>query len=213
LTGLAGAVVSTWDGGAGNWDLDTNWSPVGVPDNDGDTYDVLIDTDALTNSVVSLNMTATIDNLTIDSDDVLNILSSRSLTLVGGVGTGTIANSGLLSLNATVGYTYLRVSGGDVTLSGGGTVTLSNHSYNQELPTVAAAFAVRVSDGVVAEGTNHRSISSKGAHYYTIVARTCKPLFVRCPGTGAGKKFRRSLIGRFWRRTGSPRGRSADAYS
>jgi hypothetical protein len=46
---------------------------------------------------------------------------------------GTYTNSGTIAINGTVTYhyTYLQLSGGDVTLVGGGTVNLSNNSYNR----------------------------------------------------------------------------------
>ncbi len=101
-----------------------------MPTNGAMTWNVFIDGgDGGTNSVVSLDTPATINQLNLDADDILNILDNRQLTIVnnGQVGSGQINNSGLITINSAGNTTALRISGA-VSLSGGGTVSMSGGS-------------------------------------------------------------------------------------
>ncbi len=126
---LAPAVVSaTWLGGAGAWNVAANWDIGKVPNNNdgsGDTYSVFIDGGKAVNSSVNLNILTTVDNLTIDAGDSLTINDGQMLSING----SSIANAGSLVLNSTGAGASLRLFT-DVTLSGGGTVTLSNFNNN-----------------------------------------------------------------------------------
>jgi hypothetical protein len=85
-------VSDNWLGGNGNWSVGANWSG-GVPNNGtpvNTTYDVFIDNGNAKASAVTLDMTAGINNLTIDSDDSLAISNTRALTING----SSIANAG-----------------------------------------------------------------------------------------------------------------------
>jgi hypothetical protein len=127
LAGNAFAADSTWNGGTGNWNVSTNWSPSGVPN--GSSYNVFIDGgNTGINSFVNLNMSTTIGNLTVDTGDTLDIDNSRILTM--GLDGGSITNNGILSLNATTSNTHLRVGAANVLLTGTGILTLSNDSNN-----------------------------------------------------------------------------------
>jgi hypothetical protein len=107
---LAGQIVSVWDGGAGNWGTAVNWTPDGVPNNGGgNTYDVRIDDGNAVASDVTLNLSSTIDLLTVDADDRLTISNGYSLAVVG----GGIANTGTIALGAAGSYADLKMSGGD----------------------------------------------------------------------------------------------------
>ena len=114
-----------WIGGNDTWNDVNNWGGGVVPNNNGTTFNVLID-DGVggTNSVVALDLLSTIDNLTVDVGDILNFNNSFDLTIVEG---GVIANSGVINLNATTAFTDLIIGpgGGDVTLNGGGTIDLA----------------------------------------------------------------------------------------
>jgi hypothetical protein len=135
---LANAVTDTndvWRGGTGTWNAAAKWTN-GVPNNGtptGAIYDVFIDKDAATVSFVTLNIAATINDLSIDSGDRLSISDGNSLTL-----TGNIVNAGKLSLNATNDLTDLIVAAPSVTLSGSGTLMLSNDANNRILGASAA---------------------------------------------------------------------------
>ena len=128
---MAVQITATWNGGAGNWNTAGNWSGGVVPNNGADTFNVQIDNGNATNSSVSLNMVATIDNLTIDVLDSLGINNIWSL-VIGGVGAGTITNNGSITMNSVGSFTDLVMTGaGDVTLSGTGTVTMSDNIQNR----------------------------------------------------------------------------------
>lgn len=84
-TATAVQVDATWNGGTGNWSVATNWTPNVVPNNNADTYNVLIDGGKVAASSVSLDIDATIDKLTIDAGDSLGIGPGRILTVASGV--------------------------------------------------------------------------------------------------------------------------------
>jgi hypothetical protein len=101
---LSAQTNTTWIGGSSNWNNGTNWSGGSVPNNGGGmTYNVFIDGgDGGTSSVVNLDISATINQLNLDADDILNILDNRQLTIInnGQVGSGQINNAGLITINS-----------------------------------------------------------------------------------------------------------------
>src|SRR5579862_4176835 len=118
----------TWQGnGPGNWSTAASWSLGTSP---GASNNAIINNSSPA-SVVQYDVSSdTINNLTIGSTSALNINNGNVLTIDG----TTITNSdktgtGGLTLGSTTTYTEL-VIGGNVTLTGGGTVTLSNSQYN-----------------------------------------------------------------------------------
>jgi len=122
----ADQITATWLGGIDYWSEPTNWSIGVVPNNDEtNTYNVLIDNIPTTDSVVTLNMNATIDNLTVDSDDVLKIGNGRTFTVVSGTEAGTIVNNGDVIVHNADSWTYLRING-NVTILGTGYLTLDD---------------------------------------------------------------------------------------
>ena len=117
-----------WEGGTGNWNVAGNWSPAGVPNNNGDIYNVFVDNEPEVAAVASLNMDATVNNVTVGSNDHLRINSYKTLTLAD---SGSIDNRGTLSLNASASlYRTELVVEGSALLFGGGTLTLSDHNRN-----------------------------------------------------------------------------------
>ena len=118
-----GQINDTWNGGNGNWNVAANWNN-GVPNGN---YNVFIDGGNPVSSAVTLNISPSVNNLTIDSDDSLAISNGDSLTVNG----SSINNAGAISLNASSCCNPLLLIGSsNVTLSGGGTVTLSNNGGN-----------------------------------------------------------------------------------
>ena len=121
-----GQTSETWIGSSGGlWNAAGNWSGDVVPDNgvpSGSTYDVTISN----GSLVNLNTPVTISNLTVASGNSLAIENGQALTIVG---TG-LTNGGTVSLGSTVNNTELIIGTANVTLSGGGTVTLTNSGTN-----------------------------------------------------------------------------------
>jgi hypothetical protein len=123
LAGSALADTSIWTGGTGNWDVAGNWD-AGIP---GDNDDVRIDNgDTGTDSVCTLNMNDWIGTLRIDAGDTLEMQSSMDLAING----DEIYNAGQLNMNAAASYTDLRIEN-TVTLDGGGTLSMSNNTFNR----------------------------------------------------------------------------------
>lgn len=141
------------NGAAGNWNVAGNWSGGVVPNNGVNTFNVKIDNgNAGQNSTVTLNINATIDNLTVDSGDQLTIQNAQSLIIAGGVNTGTITNNGTIALSSTGGSTDLRLTTTDVTLQGTGKVTLSDASNNFILDLTPGANTLTNAAGHTIEG-------------------------------------------------------------
>lgn len=131
LVGLmpsAGALgqVFTWSNGAGgSWNTGTNWSPLGVPDNAGESalinlpggFTITVTGGPSPDSVQLLSVGAMID-----------IANNASLNIGGAAG---IVNNGLVRVNATAGgnFTELRFTVPSV-LSGTGTVRLNAAAFN-----------------------------------------------------------------------------------
>jgi hypothetical protein len=116
------AQTDIWSGGAGLWSNASMWS-TGVPTS---SSNVFIDNGNPVASTVTLNYNgAQCGNLTIDSNDSLVMVDGTIFTLYG----PTISNSGNISLeSAGAGLDFNF--GGAVTLTGAGTVTMSNNSAN-----------------------------------------------------------------------------------
>ncbi len=125
-------VIATWLGGVGNWNNPALWSSGVVPNNTGaTTYDVRIDGGNPIVSNVSLNMSATVDRLTLDVGDSLRILGGCSLEIAGQWGAGQIDNAGSIQLLSTGSPTQLYGSGGDVSLTGGGIIVMGDQNNNR----------------------------------------------------------------------------------
>src|SRR5580700_8247022 len=72
-------INSSWKGGTGNWNVSTDWSPGGVPNNGGgNTYNVTIDSGG-TDSV-TLNQNATINSLVLGGTTGSSTLQNLSGT-------------------------------------------------------------------------------------------------------------------------------------
>src|SRR5438046_4612565 len=95
--GMAGAALgaqtnATWNGGTGVWNLATNWSGGVVPNNGADTFNVFIDGGKVVNSVVTDDLSVTINSLNIDVGDRLVIGNGITLSVNDGLGSSTITN-------------------------------------------------------------------------------------------------------------------------
>ncbi|MGC2322436.1 MAG: SBBP repeat-containing protein, partial [Terriglobales bacterium] len=111
--------TTNWLGGTGNWSDSTKWSTGVVPNST--SVNVCIDNGNAVASQVTLDISASVGNLTIDANDSLIIGNNTALTIA-----GNISNSGQISVNAAGNNTFLQIAGGrNVSLSGGGTLTLS----------------------------------------------------------------------------------------
>src|SRR5712692_9526224 len=115
-----------WKGGTGNWSNPTKWS-AGVPSGTS----ALIDNGNVAASPVALDIDGHATYLTIDSDDSLSFNNGIFL-FIEASGGGTINNGGHLNINSTGTLTALDIqsAGGLVTLTGGGTLNMSNNPNN-----------------------------------------------------------------------------------
>jgi len=129
-----------WEGGTGTWNTPGNWDLGVVPNNGSDTYLVFID-DLGTDSDVTLNISATIDGLTIAAGDVLNTNNGTTLSILA----GALTNNGQLNLNAVGNLTNLTFNG-DQTAGGNGEIVLGALSSNNRILT---------NNSVVTSGPNH----------------------------------------------------------
>jgi hypothetical protein len=110
----------TWSGGAsGSWNTTTNWTPNGTPTT---TSNTCINT-ASSAVTVSNGSTGTLQlGLSTDS---LGISDNTTFTVAG----SSIQNAGAINMNSAGNNTFLDITG-STTLSGTGTLTLSNHIQN-----------------------------------------------------------------------------------
>ena len=124
------AHAQTWNGSVSDlWGDAGNWSPNTVPNSS--TANVVID--SATNNPVLININPTIANLTLGVSNSLDLNNDQSLTIAGGSGAGSLAIGGTLTLNSSGSLTDLILTGASstITLSGGGTLALSNEFNNR----------------------------------------------------------------------------------
>jgi hypothetical protein len=124
----AQTIDDTWIGSAGQWNVAGNWSS-GEPLNgspSGASYNVFINNGGAVTMSNGLNSSTSIDNLTVGSSSSLAIVDGNNLTITG----STLSNAGAIALNSAGHATYIVIGAPSVTLSGGGTITMSNEAGN-----------------------------------------------------------------------------------
>ena len=113
---------SIWIGGAtGNWSVAANWSTGVVPNG---AAHVCINNATSPVSAVTLNTSVAIGGLTIDPGNSLTIANGQELNV-----SGTISNAGQIVVFSNNANTLLTLNGA-VTLTGGGTLTLTQVTGN-----------------------------------------------------------------------------------
>ncbi len=131
---FAGTITATWNGsvGSGAWEIRPYWfysvpSSDPYPDNDTgvDTFDVVIDGQTFSPSMVFLSTPVSIDTLSVSFGDGLFLNDGSSLTL-----NGDLNNDGYVMLNGTSSMTTLEL-GGDIAFNGSGIVTLNGSDFNR----------------------------------------------------------------------------------
>ncbi len=110
---------SNWNGGTGDWNVSTNWTPTGVP-NSPSTDVSITGTSGNLSSVTIDNLAPAVHNLSLDSFSTLSISAGQGLLVAG----PSLSNAG--QINVGNGTLYADVNGGTVTLSGGGAISLTN---------------------------------------------------------------------------------------
>ena len=119
----AATTTATWLGGVGLWNDASMWDIGVVPNNNGDTtYDVVIDAQPGTASTVTVDDTETVNNVTVDAGDELDIVDSGSLSIAG----DTIANSGTIALDSQAQVAEIVLTTPNVQLTGGGLFTIAD---------------------------------------------------------------------------------------
>ncbi len=114
-------------GSISNWNDPSAWVSGSVPSNNVNaSFTVFIDDEVASISQTTLNTNVVITNLNIGANDSLYIDNARRLYIDG----GTINSAGHITIGSTVSNTYLHPRFGPVTLTGGGTLSLSNSANN-----------------------------------------------------------------------------------
>src|SRR5438067_2139926 len=178
----AAQAVATWVGGTGNWNVAANWSPAVVPNNGtpvGMTYKVRIDADSGTNSVVTLNGSFTIDQLTVDAGDTLSIANGNTLTLAAG---GTLSNAGAIQLNSSGSTTAITIQK-NTTLAGGGAVTMSNN--NNQIKGTSSLNVFINQDNTIQGGGSIGADTMGFRNFGTVVANQPFGIIIDPSATGA----------------------------
>jgi hypothetical protein len=140
-----GDTTDTWSlGESGLWSVAGNWS-AGVP---GASNNVDI-TDGT--STVTLNVNASINDLTVGSGNTLVVDDGNTFTIAG----PTISNKGSIQLNGGVGALGILALSDNVTLSGSGTLTLASPATGSDTAYIEEDVA-----GVTL--TNHSTIQGAG---------------------------------------------------
>jgi hypothetical protein len=125
LSDVVPAVITndTFTNGAGTglWSNGGNWS-AGVPTS---SNNVLI-TGTGKAAAVTQDVSSAINNLTLKSTNKWTLNNGLALTIDG----NSISNAGSMTMNSTGGFTELQIGGPYVTLSGGGTLNMSNNIEN-----------------------------------------------------------------------------------
>ncbi len=169
---------NTWLGGTGTWSTTAKWSTLLVPNDPG--VEVKIDNGNATASVVTLDQSETIEDLTLDANDTLTISSGKTLTIDGPNGsvlTGTLNNSGTLAI--TGGTTQILANstqGGTFTVSTGATLkfngTLGSASLTSNGSTL---FAANANSGILNRTLSTLSIGTGGAVTVAAATQTAGP--------------------------------------
>jgi hypothetical protein len=109
---------SSWNGGTGNWNVSTNWTPSGVP-NSSSTDVSIAGTSVNLSSVTIDNISPSVHNLSLDQYSTLSIQGTQNLNVYG----SSIANAGQIQAGNNSDL-FLIGSGATFNLTGAGTVSL-----------------------------------------------------------------------------------------
>ena len=145
LAGPAGATGFSWANTAGGlWSNSLNWSPIGVPLAAGDTAAIGATGAAYT---VTMDVTPTLDGLTVSSNDATLFVSGRTVTVSGATGltagvlqlrSSSWIGAGLMSNGATV---FVEGSSTIANLSNAGLLTVRGVSGLNSALTVSSPFS------------------------------------------------------------------------
>jgi len=163
-----------WLGGTGVWNNAAQWSGGLVPNDTPPTnWVVRIDNGHNASSVVTQNIAVTLERLLLDSGDQLYLLPGVVLTLHRRPTGGVITNAGRIALNGS----ELRIDGGAGTLTGGGSILLSETNSNLITTTDTNAWFYNFDNTIAGSGqigNNRLGIINHG----TILANPNVPLIL-----------------------------------
>lgn len=184
---LGGIIDVAWVGpNGGLWHNTSHWDPDTIPNNGGGFEYHAVISSTRSGALVNLGSNATISQLTIGTDDAVNINNARSLTLVSSDerSSGLVNNAGLIEVNSTGNTTHLYVSGGPVMFTGGGIIRLSDHINNRFYRSGTLGSIINL-DNVI-EGSGHigwSSIPTAITNNHFIIANQPTPLNVHANNT------------------------------
>jgi len=119
-----GQCDTSWTGGSGNWNPGS-WS-AGLPTQSTSAC-ITTPSTTVTLNIVGATNTYDVSNFFLGSGDALSFADGTTLDLFG----PTLSNSGSMTLNAALNTTALELGAGQtLTISGGGSIALSNNASN-----------------------------------------------------------------------------------
>ncbi|MGA7500150.1 MAG: hypothetical protein WBX00_25755, partial [Isosphaeraceae bacterium] len=181
-----GVEAQTWNGSVSDlWSNASNWTPNTVPNSTSASATV---TNPTKNPVL-IDDSPTIANLTVGASNSVNLDNGQSLTIAGGAGAGSLAIAGTLTLGSTGADTDLILggtSGSTITLSGGGTLALSNNFANRIYSTTGDTLVNNAGNTIKGSGQigiNNSSFAFNLTNNGTINANTSGGMQVAPSGT------------------------------
>ncbi|MDX2197897.1 MAG: hypothetical protein SF069_02880 [Phycisphaerae bacterium] len=175
---IGGGPTFTWGGSSGNWNVGANWLGGSQPSAGAN---ILVDGGNPNASVLSVNITVLVGDMQIDSNDRVRIINGNRLQ-----GLGTFINNGVIRIDSSGGSTYLQPTTGLLTLTGGGTIELSDSANNWIYKVTSGGAVVNVNNTIVGAGRfgwsgSPTNITNQAGG--TVIARGANPLLCE---TGAG---------------------------
>ena len=143
-----------WLGGSGTWSTAASWSLGTVP---GSGNNAVITTSG---STVTLNQSGSIAGLTIGSSDVLSFNNNTALTVTGNISNSNSTGSGGLQFNSANNLTGIEINASAVSLTGGGTITMSANADNYIYGAASGDVLTNVNN--IIQGSGHIGNSSMG---------------------------------------------------
>jgi len=173
------SITSKYEGPSpGVWSDPAFWSPSGVPNNGANQFQAII----ANGSLVTLDVSPTVDTLFVGVGNRLDIQNGSFLTLSTAPGAGQITNNGLISFSSTGTPTGIVFTGtGTGSLSGTGTTRLGNNSQNF-ISSVTGA-SIEITAGHLVEGSG--SIFTTGAILNAGTVRGVNPTELLLFGSGS----------------------------
>jgi hypothetical protein len=159
---VSGQTDTTWTGGTGNWSNSAQWTN-GTPNGN---YNAAIDAGNSANSSVSLDINASVANLSISTGDSLSIGGNHTLFFQSST-PSTLANDGILSIASGSGISALGGSSltiQDVNVFGGSTINMLGGSISGGTGGVSIFDSIVTGTGIITglEQAHNTSLIANG---------------------------------------------------